>query len=140
MELRNVDKEPEQRNLCRSLSLAQRVALTTGVALGVAVAWWLLLGGVATAAQSLDRNWTPGDPDRRICLGFPLSNYFVRLLFTQFVFLKRVISWSEAAMIAIWVFVLCLWLTLAAGTSPSHFGVAAIFGITLFLIGSWTNS
>lgn len=119
----------------------QRIALTIALALCVAVAWWLLLGSGAVVIGALfGRHWTPGDPTRRLALAIALSIYFVRLLFTQFVFLRRAMGWSEAATIAVWLLCLFLWLSLAAATNPAPLGLAAAAGIALFLLGSWMNS
>jgi protein-S-isoprenylcysteine O-methyltransferase Ste14 len=123
-----------------STTRVQRLALTASLALALAVAWWLLLGGAVTAGLWFHLHWTPGDPTRRLALAIALSIYFVRLLFTQFVFLRRALGWSEASTIAVWVFILCLWLSLAAASNPTSLGVAAAAGFALFLLGSWMNS
>ena len=125
----------------RGSSIAQRTLLTVAVGLCVAMAWWLLFGrGIPVAGAWIGRRWNPGDETRRLCLAIALSIYFVRLLFTQFVFLKRAVSWSEAAMIAPWVLCIYLLLALAGGTNPAHPGIAGALGVILFLGGSWTNS
>lgn len=125
----------------RGRSVTQRAFLAVSVGLCVAMAWWLLFGqGISVTGARIGRMWNPGDAARRICLAVALSIYFARLLFTQFVFLKRAVSWSEAAMIAPWVFCIYLLLTLAGGTNPAHLGIAGALGVILFLAGSWINS
>lgn len=54
------------------------------------------------------RNWHQRAAARRMCLatGFPI--YCVRILFTEFVFLKRGVGWSEVFMIAPWLFIIVL--------------------------------
>lgn len=122
-------------------STPQRMAMTATIAACVALAWWLLLSrGLESVSGWLGRSWSPGDGPRRVCLAVMLSVYFVRLLFTQFVFLKRAVTWNEAAMIAPWVWFIYLLLSIAGGANPAPFGVAAAAGVVLFLLGSWMNS
>jgi protein-S-isoprenylcysteine O-methyltransferase Ste14 len=122
-------------------SRAQRVTLAFLIACCAGVAWWLLFaGGVATIAVWFGRNWPAGDLVRRASLAAALGIYFVRLLFTEFVFLKRGVSWNEVFTIAPWVFCIFVVLGLAAGTNPRPLGIFGADGIALFLLGSWMNS
>jgi steroid 5-alpha reductase family enzyme len=84
--------------------------------------------------------WHAGDLLRRLSLALALTIYFVRLLFTQFVFLRRALAWSEAATIAVWIAIIYLLLSLAGATNRGPFDAAAAIGIALFLFGSWMNS
>lgn len=123
------------------VSRAQRVTLAALVACCVAVAWWLLFGGgTAMAGAWFGRHWPAGDVVRRAVLAAALSIYFVRLLFTEFVFLKRGVSWSEVFTIAPWVFCIFVVLGFAGGTNSVPLGIAGVDGIALFLLGSWMNS
>jgi len=124
-----------------SRSLAQRLTLAGCVGLWVALAWWLLLGGgLRTAGAWFGWAWTPGDMARRTCLAVAMTVYYVRILFTEFVFLKRGVSWSEAFTIVPWI--LCIYVLLAAagGRNAGVFGAAGFVGAALFLAGSWMNS
>ena len=79
------------------------------VAVWVAAAWWLLFGwGLETAGAWFGEIWRPGDLVRRACLAVALSIYYGRILFTEFVFLKRGMSWSEVFTIVPWIF--CIYL------------------------------
>ena len=119
----------------------QRVLLTAAAAASVGMAWCLLFGGgIAVLGSFVGRAWHPGDPLRRLLLALALTIYFIRLLFTQFVFLKRAIRWSEALTIAVWVACIYLLLSLAGGANAHPLGIAAALGIVLFLLGSWMNS
>lgn len=125
----------------RGSSVAQRTFLTAAVGLCVALVWWLLFGGgISVIGAWVGQAWAPGDAARRLYLAVALSIYFVRLLFTQFVFLKRALSWGEAGMIAPWVLCIYLLLALAGGANPAPPGIAGVSGIILFLFGSWMNS
>jgi protein-S-isoprenylcysteine O-methyltransferase Ste14 len=121
-------------------SAVQRVAMTMAVGSCVGFAWWLLLGGTGFVGAWLGRSWTLGDDARRIFLAVMLTVYFVRLLLTQFVFLKRAVGWSEVLMIVPWVLCIYLLLALAGGTNPAPFEVVAGVGAILFVLGSWMNS
>jgi protein-S-isoprenylcysteine O-methyltransferase Ste14 len=84
--------------------------------------------------------WHPGNLVCRISLAIALSIYFVRLLFTQFVFLKRAVGWSEASTIAIWVGFIYLLFSFAGATNAGPRGPLFLPGCLLFLLGSWMNS
>lgn len=122
-------------------STAQRVCLSVLLAGCTALAWWLLLaGGIETVAAHLGRHWVAGDLVRRAALAVAFAIYFIRVLFTTLVFLKRGMSWTEVFTIAPWVFVLYAALGIAGGTNATRFGTAAIAGALLFVLGSWVNS
>ncbi len=122
-------------------SIAQRLAMTIAVGACVGLLWWLLFGGgLRIVGLWFGQSWTPGDKARRLCIALMLSIYFVRLLFTQFVFLIRAVSWSEACTIVPWVLCIYLLLAIAGGRNPVPFGAFAGVGATLFVVGSWTNS
>jgi protein-S-isoprenylcysteine O-methyltransferase Ste14 len=125
----------------RDSSMAQRMVLAGIVGGFVAAAWWMLLGsGIGIAGEWFGRIWTPGDPSRRDCLAVALSIYYIRLLFTEFVFLKRGVIWSEALTVAAWISCIYLLLTISGGTNSRVMGVATGVGVSLFVVGSWMNS
>ena len=125
----------------REPSRPQRLMLVVVIGAWVAIAWWLLVGGgIEMVGIWSGHPWHTGNSIRRFLLGVALSIYFIRLLFTQFVFLKRAIGWSEAATVAIWVACIYLLLSLAGGTNSSPIGPADALGIAFFLWGSWMNS
>ena len=122
-------------------AVAQRVAIATVVGASVAVAWWLLFGrGLVLVGGWFGQRWNPGDETRRLFLAVALSIYFLRLLFTEFVFLKRAVSWSEAGMIAPWILCIYLVLSIAGGTNSAHIEAPIIGGAGLFVFGSWMNT
>jgi protein-S-isoprenylcysteine O-methyltransferase Ste14 len=126
-------------------SIPQRVVLAVSLAFCAALAWWLLFAGGAAAigawfGSSLGRRWPLGNPIRRAALAIALSIYFIRVLFTEFRFLRRGVSWTEVFSIAPWVFVIYVTVALAGGANPAPFAAAAISGALLFILGSWMNS
>ena len=121
-------------------SMAQRVTLAVALAACVALAWWLLIaGGLTSLAGWFGLHWTYGNRLRRASLAVALTIYFIRVLFTEFVFLKRGASWVEVFTIAPWVFCIYILLSLSGGTNSAAFGAACISGLLLFGLGSWMN-
>ncbi len=119
----------------------QRIFITLVAAACVGVAWWVLFGQALEWVDArFELHWQPGDEARRLALGIALTIYFVRLLFTQFVFLKRTVSWSEAWAIGPWILIIYLVLAFAGGTNPAPFSAASVVGCVLFGLGSWINS
>ncbi len=105
------------------------------------MSWWLLFGGGLHAAGGwFGRNWQPGRIVRRACLAFGFSIYYIRVLFTEFVFLKRGMSWSEVFTIAPWILCIYLLLDILGGANSSRPGAAVGAGVILFVAGSWMNS
>ncbi|MGH9600163.1 MAG: methyltransferase family protein [Terracidiphilus sp.] len=131
----------EQMYCLTGRSMPQRVTLAAALACCVALAWWLLFfGGAAVLGHWSGHRWPLGNLARRAALAAALSIYFVRVLFTEFVFLKRGVSWTEVLTIAPWVFAIYALLALAGGTNAAPFGAVAIAGAVLFILGSWMNS
>ncbi len=137
----------QRRDLQRSMyelrdsCVAQRTLLAGIGALCVAVAWWLLFaGGLHTTGSWLGRTWEPGDANRRALLVAALSIYYIRILFTEFVFLKRGVSWSEVSTIAPWMLCIYLLLAISGGIDSRPVGAVAVMGTLLFVVGSWMNS
>ncbi len=122
-------------------STGERITLAVIVGVWVLLGWWILAGGgVAEIGAWIGRNWREGDAARRMCLATGFCIYYVRILFTEFVFLKRGVSWSEVFMIAPWLLIIVLLLGIEGGMNSSPLGAAGALGAGLFLLGSWTNS
>jgi protein-S-isoprenylcysteine O-methyltransferase Ste14 len=121
-------------------SYPQRLTLAILLAGCLALAWWLLLGaGVGLVASWF--GWAhAGNQLRLIMLAVALSIYFIRVLFTEFVFLKRGVSWSEVFTIAPWVLFIYVLLSLAAAGNTALPGPGWGAGCALFVLGSWLNS
>ncbi len=125
----------------RGASVAQRVTLAALAGTWTAGACWLLLGGGLEALGGwLGVAWRPGDAPRRSSLAAGISIYYLRILLTEFVFLKRGIGWSEVFTIVPWLFGIFLLLAIAGGTNPAPFAAVGVFGLVLFLLGSWMNT
>jgi protein-S-isoprenylcysteine O-methyltransferase Ste14 len=129
MSTRAPDRSPSIYN-SRHPSRAQRVTLAVLCAIFLAVACWLLTGGGLSRAAS----WFG------LTLAAAFTVYYIRLLFTQFVFLKRGIGWSEALTIAPWLLFIFLLLGIEGATNHTPPGAAFLLGVGLFLGGSWANT
>lgn len=122
-------------------SVAQRLTMAALLFASIALAVWLLVGGgIAAVSARFGWNWATGSFVRRACLAAALSIFFVRLLFTVFVFLRRGISWTEVFTVVPWVLFLSVFLALSGGTNRAPLGAAGAVGAILFVLGSWTNS
>jgi protein-S-isoprenylcysteine O-methyltransferase Ste14 len=125
----------------KSASLAQRIVLAACAFAWLAVLWWLLAaGGLTHAGQWFGQSWQAGNAERRWLLGFCLTVYCLRLLLTEFVFLKRGVSWTEAFTIVPWLLMIFLLLGITGGTNENRAGVIVVFGAVLFALGSWMNT
>jgi isoprenylcysteine carboxyl methyltransferase (ICMT) family protein YpbQ len=118
-----------------------RITMAVLVGLWVMLAWWLLLGGGLETVHGWV-GWIrgPGNKVRGICLATTFSIYYVRILFTEFVFLKRGVGWSETFTVAPWLLFIFLFLGISGGMNPDAWGPAQSAGVFLFLLGSWMNT
>lgn len=122
-------------------SILQRVVLSLLLAACVALAWWILFGqGLASLGRLAHQRWPAGDFVRRVVLIVALTTYFIRVLFTQFVFLKRGLGWTEVFTIFPWVLCIYLVLGIAGGANSNPLGAIGAIGILFFILGSWMNS
>jgi steroid 5-alpha reductase family enzyme len=122
-------------------SRAQRVVLAVCGILWLMLAWWLLeAGGLGMAGHWLRESWQAGDAVRRLVLAICLTVYVLRILLTQFVFLKRGVSWSEVFTVVPWLLVLFLLLSWTGGRNGSEIGAVAVIGVVMFVFGSWMNT
>ncbi|HVU47755.1 MAG TPA: DUF1295 domain-containing protein [Terracidiphilus sp.] len=127
----------EVRGTCK----AQRVALAASIACCTALVWWLLFGGgIGLAGAWFGHSLPAGDSIRSMAVAIALSIYFIRVLCTEFVFLKRGVSWTEVFTIAPWVLCIFVFLSMVAGTNSATFGAVGFAGAVLFVVGSWMNT
>lgn len=135
--------EPMQEKMygLKGASRAQRVVLAVLGLAWLAVAWWLLAaGGVSVAGHWFGQSWQAGDAGRRWVLAACLTVYSARLLLTEFVFLKRGVSWSEVWTIAPWLLAIFVLLSVEGGRNPDAPGGWALAGVALFVFGSWMHT
>ncbi|HZS51297.1 MAG TPA: DUF1295 domain-containing protein [Bryobacterales bacterium] len=102
--------------------------------------YWLLFGGGLRAAQRFGLRWEPGDFPRRVLLMGCSAVYFLRTLVTAFVFLKRRMTWSEAATTAVWRLLVHAAFAVSGGTNRRPVGLLAVIGAILYWAGSCLNT
>ncbi len=125
----------------RDASQGQRITLAVFVGLWIVLAGWLLLGGgLSLASRWLPRIGHAGDPVRRMLLFAGFAIYYIRILFTEFVFLRRGVSWNEVWTIVPWLLLIIGFLCLAGGGNSAPLGAAGLIGVVCFIAGSWMNS
>jgi len=81
-----------------------------------------------------------GDLTRRIILMACLIIYFLRLLITVFVFLKRKMGWIETILISGLMFFALYSFAKVGGSSQLPLNALDVIGILLFLAGSYLNT
>lgn len=81
-----------------------------------------------------------GNFTRNILILSGFAIYLMRLMFTMFVFFQRKMYWIEAVIIANimpWIFP---YIAFASGRNSQPIGAVEVFGILLFLAGSYLNT
>jgi steroid 5-alpha reductase family enzyme len=122
-------------------AIAPRLLMTVIHAAAVAATGWLLLGGGLEALQAhWGTHWSLDSPMRRWLLFVAALIYFLRVLATTFVTLKRKMGWSEAVLIAFWVLVINLLFALLGGANPRGTGAVTGLGVALYAVGSFLNT
>ena len=122
-------------------ALAPRVFMTVFHAAAVAATGWLLLGGGLEALQAhWGTSWGLASPLRRELLFVAALVYFLRVLVTSFVTLRRKMGWGEAVLIAVWVAVIHLAFAISGGVNSNAFGLVTVLGVVLYVVGSYLNT
>jgi steroid 5-alpha reductase family enzyme len=122
-------------------AIAPRLLMTAIHAAAVAATGWLLLGGGLEAVQAhWGTSWSLASPLRRWLLFTAAIIYFLRVMVTSFVTLKRKMGWGEAVLIAVWVLVIDVLFALLGGANPRNMGLVTALGVVLYAVGSWLNS
>ena len=103
-------------------------------------AWLLFGGGIGRIGDVLGYTWQAGDLLRRLVIFGCSSIYFLRIIITAFVVLKRKMDWSESFTISIWVYMIHVAFAVLGGREISPFGVIEIAGILLYVFGSYLNT
>ncbi len=138
-----MDKREIQRQMYElpGASVGHRAVLVLVVGGWVALGWWLLMGaGLSIAAGWFTPIQLPGNDSRRILIAAGFLIYYVRMLFTVFVFLRRGVSWNEVSTVALWLLFIVLLLSITGGTNPAGVGVVDAVGVMLFFGGSWIST
>lgn len=125
----------------KSPSLRTKATLSCLYLLIVAISMWLLFGGgIALLDNLFGRSHRLESNIRRDALAAAVVLYFLRLLVTTFVFLKRRMSWFEVGMIAPWIAIIGVLFAYFGGRNDEPFGLMGIAGAALVLAGSTFNT
>jgi protein-S-isoprenylcysteine O-methyltransferase Ste14 len=117
---------------------AALAALHFGIVL---LAFWLLFGGgIGLVDGLLGREPLMASTARRCTLAGAALLYFVRTLFTMFVFVRRRMPWPEVMTIAIWILVIEMLFAYFGGKNGESFQATGIIGIVLVISGSFLNT
>ena len=106
----------------------------------LAAAWLMFGGGIELVSRTLEFHFQTGDFVRRIMLISCSTVYFLRLLITGLVFLKRKVSWTEAVGISILLYLLHITFAVAGGSETRPVGLNAGLGALLYAAGSYLNT
>jgi protein-S-isoprenylcysteine O-methyltransferase Ste14 len=127
-------KEQHDRSLwqkCFLIAVLLATVLTSG---------WLMFADVRAAVAWLAPYEIKGDLTRRVLLISCSAIYFLRLLVTVFVFLRRRMTWMETIIISVLVPLALFSFARVGGANPSPVGVIEMVGILLYVSGSYLNS
>lgn len=122
-------------------TLAPRVFLAVCLAAALAATGWLLLGGGLEALRAhWGTDWALASAARRWLLFGAAFIYFLRVLLTAFVLLKRKMGWGEGVLISVWVAIIELLFTLLGGFNARTIGLVTWLGVVLYIAGSYLNT
>ncbi|MGE5796192.1 MAG: DUF1295 domain-containing protein [Ignavibacteria bacterium] len=124
-----------------SSSLEQKVTLAAlHFIILLLVLWLLFFNGIDSVAALFGFPVALGNETRRIYIMFGGLVYFIRLLFTEFVFINREVKWSEALTIALWLFIVYMTFSFTGGTNSNNHSAPFYTGAALYIIGSFINT
>ena len=106
----------------------------------LAASWLLFGGGIQAVSAWVNLGAELGSPLRRALLLGAAAVYFLRIMVTLFVFLKRRMGWAEAGTIAVWIGALHLLFAFLGGRQTAPVGLVEVVGILFYLGGSYLNS
>lgn len=105
-----------------------------------AAACLLFGGGIRTVSGWLNLGSDLASPLRRALLLGAAAIYFLRVLVTLFVFLKRRMGWAEVGTVAAWIGALHMCFAFFGGRQTAPVGLIELVGVLLYLGGSYLNS
>lgn len=115
----------------------QKIVLGTLVLVHILVSAWILFIPESIPFAHISEN---SSFSVKVVLLSTFIIYMLRLFFGTFVFLKRAMPWSEAAIVGIWFG--AIFYSMSFGALTPHFSstMSLIFGSILFLLGSYLNT
>ena len=121
-------------------SLAPKLFFTGVFSATLAVSGWLMFGDMTSLGGWLAAYELRGDLLRRVGLFSCLGIYWIRLLVTTFVFLKRQLPWLEALTVSILMPLAVYAYARVGGAKSLSVGIVEVIGILLYLTGSYLST
>jgi steroid 5-alpha reductase family enzyme len=113
----------------------------TGIMTAIVVASGYLMFADAGKMSDWLRDYTiQGDFARRIAVFSCLVIYFLRLMVTTFVFLKRRMKWVETITVSSLMTIALYCFARVGGSASQPFGSIEVIGLLLYIIGSYLNT
>ena len=128
-----------------STSFPQKAVFSALVIAAVMVSLTILLNDILWTIMPIGINLSKtllpaGNTMRKIVIAFCLVLYFVRLMFTVWVFQKRKWTWLETAIISILMPVVIYAFATVGGKAQQGLGYFDFIGLSLYLVGSYINT
>ncbi len=121
-------------------SLFQKLFFMTALFLVITISGLMMFTDMKYFSTSMESFEVSGDIGHRIILIACLIVYYVRLMFTVFVFLKRSLGWSETLIISFLMSMALLGLARSGGSFEHPVGLIEFSGIILYISGSILNT
>lgn len=96
--------------------------------------------GFEQLSRWMSMNFVPGDLLRRWLVFSCEVIYFARICFTGFYLMHRTFSWGETVGVGLYIFFVEIFFGYLGGKNPEPVGVIAIFGVMLYVAGSYLNT
>lgn len=104
------------------------------------VFWLLFLNGIDWVTALIGFPRVTGNGARRILILSGGLLYFIKEIYTEFIFLKRELKWIEALTMALWLFILYMTFSFTGGYNSNKPGFIVYLGIVFYLLGAFINS
>ena len=122
------------------MSLLPKCLIMSALGFAILISGWLMFGDSKGIWCPLQPFPIRGDLLRRGLLWACAGIYFIRLLFTLFMFFKRKLSWIEAITISVLMAPLLFAFMVVGGNSQEPLGILDLFGALLYILGSFLNT
>lgn len=121
-------------------SLLPKAFIIAAMATSLSITFYLTFGAEKELITWLQPYKITGDLYRNAILLSCFVVYFLRLLFTMFIFYRRKMYWVEAIVITSIMPFIIPYMAFIGGQKNQRIGFIEIIGVVFFLIGSYLNS
>jgi len=121
-------------------SLFPKAFIIAAMATSLSITFYLTFGAEKELITWLQPYKITGDLYRNAILLSCFVVYFLRLLFTMFIFYRRKMYWVEAIVITSIMPFIIPYMAFIGGQKNQRIGFIEIIGVVFFLIGSYLNS